>query len=43
MTLVINGMEASIKSKKFLPEITNSASAGTKVKTKLQSNSQAGF
>ena len=41
-TLVINGMEASMKPKKFLPEITGSASVGTKVKTKLQSNSQAG-
>ncbi|MCI3938150.1 hypothetical protein MQX03_13135 [Chryseobacterium aahli] len=40
-TPVINGMEALIRPKKFLPEITNSASAGAKVKTKLQSNSQA--
>jgi len=31
------------KIKKFLREIAGSASAGMKIETKLQSNSQAGF
>lgn len=35
-------MEPSTKPNKFLMEIIGSASAGTKVKTKLQSNSQTG-